>query len=389
MISPPPVQVNLIEVFNLAMKKLLPLILCILPVFTGMATAAERVFNHPGVLHSRASLDVMREKIKADEEPWKTAFERFRKDGRTSADYRMQGPYEKISRKPYMHNAQADRDFQVAYFNAVMWAITGEKRHAAKAMEILDAYADTFQGYSDEDKDRQLTASLGPFLLINAAEIIRHTDAGWPEENAVKFEQFLKTRVLPAIQDFAPFANGNWDTGCIKTVMAIGVFCDDEAVFGRGVAYFKNGEGNGRLTHYVVNETGQCQESGRDQQHTQLGLGHLAEAAEVAYNQGVDLYSLADNRLLVGFEYTAKYNLGEDVPFTEHTDTTGKYRHRALSDEGRGRLRPIYEMVWNHYGRRMKLDAPYTRRAAETLRPEGALSNDDHPGYGTLLFTQP
>jgi hypothetical protein len=172
-------------------------------------------------------------------------------------------------------------------------------------------------------------------------------------------------------------------------MLAIGVFCDDRDIFDRAVDYYHNGKGNGRLTHYVVNEAGQCQESGRDQQHTQLGLGHLAEACEIAWNQGLDLYAANDNRLLKGFEYTAKYNLGQDVPFMPFTDTTGKYKAKAISAEGRGNLRPIYEMVWNHYERRRGVPAPFTRQAAEKLRPEGPAFGADHPGFGTLLFTRP
>jgi len=63
----------------------------------------------------------------------------------------------------------------------------------------------------------------------------------------------------------------------------------------------------------------------------------------------VILNLLIDDRLLKGFEYTAKYNLGEDVPFTETVDRTGKYHHTRISDKGRGRLRAVYEQVYNHY----------------------------------------
>jgi hypothetical protein len=138
----------------------------------------------------------------------------------------------------------------------------------------------------------------------------------------------------------------------------------------------------------VINEAGQCQESGRDQQHTQLGLGLLAAACEIAWHQGVDLYGEADNRLLKGFEYTARYNLGEDVPFVPYVDVTGRYRLKVISSDGRGGLRPIYEMVWNHYENRRGIPAPFTRRAAEKLRPEGVAHAGDHPGFGTLLFTR-
>ncbi len=44
----------------------------------------------------------------------------------------------------------------------------------------------------------------------------------------------LKEAVYPPIKDFATFANGNWDGECIKTMMAIGVFCDDQEMFNRG-----------------------------------------------------------------------------------------------------------------------------------------------------------
>jgi hypothetical protein len=54
---------------------------------------------------------------------------------------------------------------------------------------------------------------------------------------------------------------------------------------------------------------------GRDQQHTQGGLGWTAEAARVVQSQGTDLYSFGDNLLLKAAEYTAKYNLGHDIPY--------------------------------------------------------------------------
>ena len=63
--------------------------------------------------------------------------------------------------------------------------------------------------------------------------------------------------------------------------------------------------------------TGQSAETGRDQQHTQGGLGWTAEAARVAQSQGTDLYSFDNNMLLKGAEYTAQYNLGYDVPYDE------------------------------------------------------------------------
>jgi hypothetical protein len=279
------------------------------------------------------------------------------------------------------------RDANAAYQNALMWCVTGDEAHARKAVEILNAWSGKLRAMDGHDV--QLSAGLYGFKFVNAAELIRYSYPAWRGEDVARFERMLRGVIYPPIKDFADFANGNWGAACIQTVMAIGVFCDDRTMFDRAVDYYRNGKGNGRLTHYVINDAGQCQESGRDQAHTQLGLGLLAAACEVAWNQGLDLYGEADNRLLKGFEYTAKYNLGEDVPFVPHVDTTGRYRHTVISTDGRGKLRPIFEMVLNHYENRRGIPAPFTRRAAEKLRPEGVANAGDHPGFGTLLFTRP
>ena len=76
-----------------------------------------------------------------------------------------------------------------------------------------------------------------------------------------------------------------------------------------------------------------------------MGLEYLVNSAEIAWKQGVDLYTAYDNRLARGFEYTAKYNLGHDVPFEYYESYQGKYKHTNISKKGRGRLRPMYDKI--------------------------------------------
>jgi hypothetical protein len=300
----------------------------------------------------------------------------------------LRGPFETVTRDPRgsPHNNEMIVDGNATYQNALMWCITGDEAHAQKAIEILNAWAYALKEITG--KDQHLAAGLNGFKFVNAAELMRATYPKWQTKDIGQCERMFKSAIYPVIKDFATFANGNWDAACLKTMMGIAVFCDDREMFDRAVNYFRNGSGNGRLTHYVINDTGQCQESGRDQSHTQLGLACLAEACEIAWNQGADLYGEADNRLLKGFEYTARYNLGHDVSFVSCTDTTGKYRHQKISEQARGRFRPVFEMVWNHYHYRRGLDAPFTKEVVEKLRPEGAAFGSDHPGFGTLLFSR-
>jgi len=261
------------------------------------------------------------------------------------------------------------------------------QKEARKAVEILNAWGSTLKKMDGHDV--QLAAGLNGFKFVSAAELIRYTYSKWEPKDIEAFERMLREVIYPPLKEFAPFANGNWGGACIKTVMSIGVFCNDRAMFDGAVDYFYHGSADACLTNYVFNEAGQCQESGRDQTHTQLGLGQLAEACEIGWHQHLEMYGAADNRLLKGFEYTAKYNLGFEVPFVAHVDTTGTYAAKVISTKVRGQLRPIYEMVWNHYHNRMGLEAPYTKQAAEKVRPEGAAFGPDGVGFGTLLFTLP
>jgi len=328
----------------------------------------------------------MRDNVAGGKEPWLSGFRRLKDDRHSAPSYRMQGPLEEVGRNPG-RAGEFDNDANVAYQCAILWCITGDPGYAAKSREIIRAWSRQLKRVSGADA--VLMAGLGPFKLINAAEILRYTDPAWTDEQSAQTETMFKEAIYPVIKNFSSFANGNWDTAAIKTMLAIGIFANDREIFERGLRYYVNGSGDGRLTNYIINEAGQCQESGRDTQHSQLGLAHLGDCCEMAWNQGLNLYAYADNRLLKGFEYTAKFNLGEDVPFVETLDRSGKYRHTRIAiDRNRGRLRPVFEQIYNHYAQRTGITAPWTQQAAEKIRPEGAIANADHPGFGTILFTR-
>ncbi len=345
-------------------------------------------FNHPGILHSDSALRRMKEKCGEKLEPWMQGYKALQNNPRASFRYKTQGPFDKISRDPSRHlnDKPFNNDCTAAYYNALMWNITGDKRHARKTIDILNAWSITLKAIIP--RDAELLAGLNGALFVNAAEIIRYSPAGWAQEDIERCEMMLKHVIYPVIKDFAGFANGNWGNACMKTVMAIGVFCNDTAIFNSGVRYYYYGEKNASLPNYIVTEEGQCQESGRDQAHSQLGLGNLAECAETGYNQGLDMYGAMDNKLLKGFEYTAAYNLGKEVPYQPMWDKNNKYRFKTISEEGRGNFRPVFEMIYNHYVIRKGLTAPHTTEVIKQMRPEtDGPRPADQPGFGTLTFS--
>jgi len=339
-------------------------------VLTSLLAFAKAEFVHPGIHHTAEGIDFVKLKIAAGEEPWKESWDLLKKSRYASLKWRP-GPHPHVERGPSNRPDKGSSEFtddgRAAYTHALQWALSGEKAHARKAAEIIDAWSGTLEKISNHDA-RLLIGMSGANYVI-AAELLRHTWDGWPKENQTRFEKMLRDVWYPVIKDLYPSANGNWDAAMLQTMIAIGVFLDDQAIFNRAVTYFRTGKGNGAIGMYFK-ENGQCQETGRDQAHTQMGLEFLSNTAETAWIQGVDLYSALDNRLLKGFEYTAKYNLGNDVPYEPYKSFEGRYHYKKISDDSRGRLHNIYEQVLNHYTHRRGMKAPFTQQAARKTRPE-------------------
>ncbi len=141
------------------------------------------------------------------------------------------------------------------------------------------------------------------------------------------------------------------------------------------IDYYMNANDNGSLSRYI-SETGQCQETGRDQAHVQLGIGALCDICEMAWTQGDDLWGAYDNRLMKGLEYTARYNLGYDVPFETWQDCTGLYcEWTEPGTMQRGRIRCIYDEAYKHYTTVKGLKMPYTKKLLD-LQKKAELRNE-------------
>lgn len=240
----------------------------------------------------------------------------------------------------------------------MLWYITNEKQYAAKAIEILNTWSPVLWDF--DYNDAKLLAGWTGYKLCNAAEILKYTEAGWQQKDLDRFTEMLMTVYYPLMRFYYPTANGNWDGAIIHSILAIAIFTDNREMFSNAIDHFLHAPVNGSLLKYIY-PSGQCQESMRDQGHVQLGLGEFAGAARVAYTQGVDLFSVANNRIALGYEYTAQFLMGK----TPHC--YGKISERAKN------LRDDYEYVYRHYTA-MGLDMPYTKLAADSIRPKATRS---------------
>jgi hypothetical protein len=364
-------------------------------------------FIHPGLLHTEADFARMRMKFNA--EPWKSSWTRLIGNSHAQLTYQPR-PVPVVYRGKDGVNAEnysrLFNDIAAAYACAVRWKITGDSAYADKSVEIMNAWSAMLTAIGGSS-DRFLAAGIYGYEFANAAEVMR-TYGGWAAEDFTRFQQMMRTIFYPMNHDFIVNHNGtevthywaNWDLCNMASVLAIGILCDDRALYDEAVAYFKSGPGNGsaaQAVYYVhPGYLGQWQETGRDQGHNTLGIALMGALCEMAWNQGEDLYGYDNNRFLMGAEYAAKANLIESgttyytVPYVRYTNVD-KVNQTVLSTIGQGSVRPCWALVYNHYVNRRGLAAPYCRKFAMLLEPEGGggdygpnSGGYDQLGYGTL-----
>lgn len=317
---------------------------------------AHRPIVHPGILQTRADLEFMKAKIKAGEEPWKSAWQIWLDSPVASLDFTPK-PFTHVIRGAYAAGEKGGRELSesanAAENHVMQWYVSGDEAHARKAIEILDAWSSTLADFFENDA--MLLAGWTGGQFCNAADILRTTYPKWSAQSQEQFKRMLLTVYVPLLRMFYPEANGNWDAAIMYTLLSIGVYCEDRQLMESVYRHYRLGLVNSGITRYVY-PSGQCEESCRDQGHTQLGLGYLINTCVVAWNQGVDLWGEADNRLALGMEYTARYMLGEDVPC-----------YGKISEQTRGKFSDIYHTVLQHYRYEKHMEMPYTEKAAQKV----------------------
>ena len=350
-----------------------------------------QTFVHPGGLHAQADLDRMKTQVAAGTHPWIDDWNVLITDPQAQNTWQPK-PLANLG----ANRQQADADAHAAYLNAIRWYVSGDTSYAACAVRICNAWSATVNQVPTGDNIPGLSG-IPIFDFALAAEVLR-VYPGWDPAHFTQFKTTMTTWLYPVCHNFLVNHNGacitnywaNWDICNLGALIAMGVLCDDTAIYNEGVNYFRNGAGAGNIMNAVYTlypgALGQWQESGRDQEHAQLGVGMMAYACQVAWNQGLDLFGYASSRLLAGAEYVGETNLWNAVPYTFYNNCTNA-RQDWVAANGRGRLddRPVWELLYNHYVVLRGQTAPGVQSMAQLTRPEHG--STDHFGYGTLTFT--
>jgi hypothetical protein len=353
-------------------------------------TASGGAFLHPGGLLTEKDFARMRAKVAAGEHPWIDSWNALIVHPKARSTWKPSPTADMDESRQ-----RASADAVAAYLNILRWRVSGDTAFADCAVRICNGWSAKVNVSSG---DGLVGIPIYEFAIVG--ELLRDYP-GWAPGDFARFKTMMEQYLYRSCHNFLVHHEGtpvshcwaNWDLCNMTGILAIGVLCDDRAKYEEAVEYFKNGAGNGSIEHAVPfvypGGLGQWQETGRDQEHTQLGVGMMAAFCQIAWNQGLDLYGYDHNRFLAAAEYVAAYNLWKPVPykFYNNADNVNNYWPSEETWGGRGRLqRPIWELIYNHYVVLKGLKAPNLKAMAEVYRPEG-FEHDDNFGFGTLTFT--
>ncbi|KAF7169698.1 hypothetical protein CNMCM5623_002362 [Aspergillus felis] len=347
-------------------------------------------FVHPGIWHTHEDLERIRTNVLSKQDPWASAYEKFSADQYSQASYQMQGPHAVLSRGSISNYTSFAHDVRAAWQNALMWYITRNQSHWDRSTTILDAWGSNLTNIIGTD--RSLMIGLDGDLFVNAAEIMRW-EGNWTEAGA-KWQGgsgFSNQLYWLFSRQSVVVGQANYGMVSIKAMLSFAVYLNDVELYNYAMNAFIQDNCAGLFAQFHP-ETGQSAEAGRDQSHTMSGIGWAAYGARVGQSQGVDLYSLGPNLLLKAAEYAAKYNLNETVEYDpkwsrcEAVLVNGPWATISEEDRGVTNQNPMWDILYYQYVVKRKEKAPWTTKAKESEGFEGAVSSNDHPSWGDLIW---
>lgn len=186
------------------------------PLLPLQARAPEN-FVHPGVVIDRKQLDFVKSKVQAKQNPWFDAYQSLI-TSRFGDLKRIPHPRAVVEcgyfSKPDYGCGDEETDALAAYATALLWYVSGEKKYADHSISIMNAWAKIITAHTN--RNAPLQAGWAAASWSKAAEIIRHSNAGWGNDDIQQFEKMLREVYLPVVIKGSN-NNGNWELGIQNT----------------------------------------------------------------------------------------------------------------------------------------------------------------------------
>jgi autotransporter-associated beta strand protein len=334
------------------MRRILLLILAFICACASEITA--QTFTHPGVPFTTDDLNHLKSNL--TKEPWASAYAAFTNDYRSKLTYGMQGPYVTVGRAPDVNRNPWMNDMVAIHNLAFMWIFTGDQAYAQKATSILDAWSITNTRWTGDET----FLDLGDYAqyYITGADILRSTYPGWTADNDAHVRNWFANILWKEADVPNPLRGLNQGAIQIKIAIGIAAYLGDAALWQQAIKSYRTDAG-GALPNSLGN--GQVGDSGRDEGHWFGQVEALAWSAEVAWKQGIDVFTDLNNRVLATSElYTGFHVNSSAYNFIPFGGTYAYYTGWGSSGSAPARQSMLYNIIANAYTLRKGVAAPNT-----------------------------
>ena len=359
-------------------------------------------------------LQSIKKKIAAGDEPWKTAFEAMKNSKWASLKYKAK-PTETLVAA---NSGDKNCDALAAYTQTLMWIFTDNEQYAQNAMAILNGWS--IQKNTEPDSWCLLAT---PAVFAEAGELLKATYPKWQPEDIAKFSAMLNRIYLPMLHNRMAYGGKEFETIYAMMAIGVfnddrGAFDEalshfvsylpcyiylqedgptpkisnywlsspsDEDLAKMDASLFPTpadawfsakqaGPGDGNLLQSADLDrlwSGAMPQAyvdglGAETFSTKGGLSitdstfvSLSHAMEVAWHQGVDLYTPNTKRITAFMELHSHLRLRMDETIPP-----------AFYGVMPGQMNATWEVAYNHYHNRKGVDLPWTRELLDkAIRP--------------------
>lgn len=350
-----------------------------LPEIIGLT---DMQLSHPGVGQNAEDLKRIRGHILAKAEPWYTYYQAFRTTNYASKSYLIQNDlypetatlapkYSYSNYNTNLFNNQLTNDSKAAYYQAIMYYLTGDVEYRAKAMRIIRLWSMLNPDEATMVVDAHI--QLGPpmFYMNSAAELLRSTSTfsenlKWTQNDS---DQYITNFLEPPLRLYMHQKNYwfNQHHTAVMASMSSYIFMDNAAAYNElvewytvnsttpaGARYWNGAIQNAFLETTADNEGSPLEhplvvvtEMMRDQPHAAGNVEGISIISRMLQAQktrldpvlgtpsssadAVGIFEFLNDRILKGTNYWSKYNLGYAAVFNDNIGS-------VLADGGRGRF---------------------------------------------------
>ncbi|MBT2564123.1 putative Ig domain-containing protein [Pedobacter sp. ISL-68] len=320
--------------------------------------AQVQTLVHPGIALNQADLNQL--KVNITQEPWLSAYNAFKNDGKSKLSYVMAGPYATVSRAPHLNNNAWINDMVAIRNLTFMYVFTADSAYARKATNMLDSWAVTNTYWGGIENNLDIGDHAQDWGV--AAEILRYTFPGWTAANTQHVENYFANILFPTSFVPNPLRDQNKGAIQLKTALAASIFCNDVTRFNQALEVYRMDAGGGMRNSLPNGETG---DTGRDD-HWGVQATALVWGAEVAWKQRVDMFSELNNRVLAIAELYHKFAFDGDtmtyIPFGGYASYWTNWGIKPG-----GRPWGMTNIIHNAYNRRKGIPTPQTDRMRAAL----------------------